>query len=80
MIRDHNGAVSDSESRWREFDAMAKRPLCDRIRYGFIKTYRPVLDDAPYRSFETMEEYRQWSEQNLPGWLGFGRAELNRLS
>jgi len=52
---------------------MAKRPLSVRIRYGFIRTYRPVLDDEPYRSFETMEEYRQWCEQNLPKWLGFAR-------
>ena len=37
------------------------------------RTYRPVLDDAPYRSFETMEEYRRWCEENLPDWLGFSR-------
>jgi len=66
--------VDDSEATWREFEAMAKRPLSLRIRYGFIHTYKPVLDDAPYRSFETMEEYRQWCEQNLPKWLGFARV------
>ena len=70
----HNPGVEDREALWRSFDAMAKRPLADRIRYGFIKTYRPVLDDAPYRSFESMEEYRQWCEENLPKWLGFGRV------
>lgn len=53
---------------------MAKRPLSQRIKYGFVKTYKPVLDDAPYRSFETMEEYRQWCQENLPGWLGFARV------
>jgi hypothetical protein len=45
------------------------------MKYAFIKTYRPVLDDAPYRSFDTMQDYRDWCEQNLPSWLGFGRAE-----
>lgn len=61
--------MSEREDFWREFEAMAKRPLKDRINYGFIKTYRPVLDDQPYRSFESMEEYRQWCEENLPsGW------------
>ena len=31
------------------------------------------LDDADYRSWETMEEYRQWCEDNLPEWLGYSR-------
>jgi len=29
-----------------EFEAAARRPLRLRMRYAFIKTYRPVLDDA----------------------------------
>ena len=33
-----------------------------------------VLDDAPFRAFDTMEEYRQWCEKNLPDWLGYGRV------
>ena len=56
-----------------EFEAAARRPLRTRMRYAFIKTYKPVLDDAPYRSFDTMEDYRQWCEDNLPDWLGYGR-------
>ena len=59
---------------WREFEAMAKRPLRVRIKYGFVHTYKPVLDDAPYRSFETVEEYRLWCEANRPNWLGFARV------
>ncbi len=66
--------MSERDQSWREFEAIAKRPLSQRIRYGFIKTYKPVSDDAPYRSFDTMEEYRQWCETNLPGWLGFARV------
>jgi hypothetical protein len=58
----------------REFEAAARRPLEQRLRYAFIKTYKPVLDDAPFRSFDTMEEYRQWCEENLPDWLGYGRV------
>ena len=56
-----------------EFEAAAKRPLAQRFRYAFIKTYKPVMDDAKFRSFETMAEYRQWCEENLPDWLGYGR-------
>jgi hypothetical protein len=57
-----------------EFEAAARRPLAVRMRYAFIRTYKPVLDDASYRSFDTMEQYRQWCEANLPDWLGYGRV------
>lgn len=56
-----------------DFEAAARRPLPMRLRYAFIRTYKPVLDDAPYRSFDTMAEYRAWCETNLPSWLGYGR-------
>ena len=56
-----------------EFQAAARRPLRQRMKYAFIHTYKPVLDDAPFRSFDTMEEYRKWREDNLPDWLGYGR-------
>jgi hypothetical protein len=57
-----------------EFEAAARRPLRERLRWAFVRTYKPVLDDAPYRSFETMADYRRWCEESLPSWLGHGRA------
>ena len=57
----------------REFDAAARRPLSTRMRYAFIRTYKPVLDDARYRSFDTTADYRRWCEEHLPGWLGYAR-------
>jgi hypothetical protein len=54
----------------REFEAGARRPLRTRMRYAFIRTYKPVLDDAAYRSFDTTAEYRRWCEASLPRWLG----------
>ncbi len=57
-----------------EFEAAARRPLKTRFRYAFIKTHRPVLDDAPFRAFDSMEGYRRWCEENLPDWLGYGRV------
>lgn len=60
-------------SLFREFEAASRRPLRQRLRYAFIKTYKPVMDDLPYRSFETMKEYRRWCENSLPKWLGYGR-------
>jgi hypothetical protein len=57
-----------------EFAAAAQRPLAVRLRYAFVRTYKPVLDDAPYRSFERMADYRQWCATELPSWLGYGRV------
>jgi hypothetical protein len=70
--------VSDADqaqqlAAWiEEFEAAARRPLRLRMRYAFIKTYRPVLDDECFRAFDRMADYRQWCETALPGWLGYG--------
>jgi hypothetical protein len=67
---------SEIPREWlEEFEAAASRPLEERFRYSFIKTYKPVMDDAPFRAFDTMADYRRWCEENLPSWLGYGRAE-----
>lgn len=66
---------SQPSTEWlEEFQAAARRPLALRFRYAFIHTYKPVLDDAPYRSFDTMEAYRQWCATHLPSWLGYARV------
>ena len=57
-----------------EFEAAARRTLEQRMKYGFIRTYKPVLDDEPVRLFDTMEDYRRWCQENLPDWLGYGRV------
>ncbi len=60
-------------SEWlEEFEAASRRPLATRFRYSFIRTYKPVLDDAPFRAFDTTAAYRHWCEQHLPDWLGYG--------
>lgn len=56
-----------------EFDAAARRPLKQRFKYAFIRTYKPVMDDARFRAFATTREYREWCESHLPSWLGYGR-------
>lgn len=69
--QDHPG----EDREWlAEFEAAARRPLRLRMKYAFIKTYKPVMDDAPFRAFDTMEDYRRWCEENLPDWLGYGRV------
>jgi hypothetical protein len=70
-----HAALTGIPEEWiREFDAAARRPLEMRVKYGFVKTYKPVLDDARYRSWDSTAEYRRWCEENLPSWLGYGRV------
>ncbi len=57
-----------------EFEAAARRPLTTRMKYAFIRTYKPVLDDEPFRAFDTMEDYRRWCNEKLPDWLGYGHV------
>jgi hypothetical protein len=57
-----------------EFEAASRRSFRTRFRYAFIHTYKPVLDDASFRAFDTMEDYRKWCEANLPDWLGYARV------
>ncbi|MGA3259189.1 MAG: hypothetical protein ABSE35_09930 [Bryobacteraceae bacterium] len=66
--------VQHDPSDWEDFEAAARRPIEQHIRNSFIHTYKPVLDDAPYRSFDSMEAYRQWCKDNLPAWLGYSRV------
>lgn len=50
------------------------RSLHDRIKYGFNLVHKPVLDDAPFRVFASLPEYRAWCHQHLPKYLGFQLA------
>ena len=64
----------DEVREWREeFKAAARRPLRTRFLYAFVRTYKPVLDDATYRSFDSLEQYRTWCAAALPRWLGYAR-------
>lgn len=47
------------------------RTLEQRLKYGFFRNHKPVLDDATIRIFETMKDYREWADRELPSYLGF---------
>ncbi len=66
-------AVQEAEEWREEFEAASRRPLPIRMKYAFVRTYKPVLDDAPFRAFDSMEDYRTWCETHLPEWLGYRR-------
>ncbi len=53
------------------------RLLALRIKYAFCHTYKPVLDDAPWRSFDYTADSRAWCEANLPESLGHKRVAFN---
>jgi hypothetical protein len=73
--REEEAPSAAERAEWeKEFEAARRRPLKTRFRYSFIRTHKPVLDDAPYRSFDTVEDYRRWCEAHLPTWLGYGRT------
>ena len=69
----------DTDRGWIEFRDQCRRqmqrPMELRLKYGFCRVYKPVLDDAPWRAFATMAEYRAWCAANLPDYLGFKQAK-----
>jgi len=67
-------SASERKQWLEEFEAASRRSLEERWRYGFVRTDKPVMDDAPFRSFDTMEDYRRWCEEKLPRWLGYARV------
>ena len=52
------------------------RPIASRMKYGFCRVNRPVLDVPGVRTFDTMREYREWCANNLPAYLGFQPAPI----
>jgi hypothetical protein len=73
MMKDDFEPTDAERKQWEaEFAAAAARPLPLRMRYAFIRTYKPILDDVKYRSFESTAAYRAWCNENLPIWLGYG--------
>jgi hypothetical protein len=52
-----------------------ERSVEDRMRYGFCYVYKPVLDDALWRSFDSTAAYRAWCRDNLPKYLGYGELD-----
>ncbi|MBI4668186.1 MAG: hypothetical protein HY747_03200 [Elusimicrobia bacterium] len=72
MMRYFIGKGSEKRLREIEFDLSLKKPFSRKIDDAFIKTYKPVLDDAPHRIFNTMRDYRNWCRSELPSWLGYG--------
>lgn len=50
------------------------RPLEARMKYGWCRVNRPVLDTPGTRVFSSTQAYREWCAANLPAYLGFQPA------
>jgi hypothetical protein len=63
----------------KQCERSLRRSVEERMRYGFNYVYKPVLDDADWRSFDSMAEYRRWCREKLPEYLGYGElSDLQR--
>lgn len=62
----------------RQCERNLQRSVEERMRYGFCYIYKPVLDDAPWRSFDSTAEYRKWCRENLPEYLGYGEPDARQ--
>ena len=67
------GKTTEEEQLSLDFTDGLSRTVEDRISLGFVPLKIPVIDEMPYRIFETMEGYRKWSEKELPRFLGYYR-------
>jgi len=67
------GRPEEIEQQMLDFRDGISRTVAERVRLGLVLMKLPVFDDAPYRIFSTMEEYRLWAECHLPPYLGFTR-------
>ncbi len=65
------GRLNEEEQLRLNFEDGLFRSVEERIRLGFIQMRLPVIDESPYRIFNTMKEYRKWANENLPKWLGY---------
>jgi hypothetical protein len=72
------GAAENEDSGWADFREQCRRQMRrsmdQRIKYGFCRMHKPVLDDAPWRVFDSMTDYRAWCAANLPAYMGFKPA------
>jgi hypothetical protein len=67
----HIGRLSEEEALRLDFSDGLLRRVNERIELGFIPMQLPVINEEPYRIFNSTKEYRQWADQNLPKWLSY---------
>ena len=66
----HIGNLSENEQIKLDFEDALSRSVEERMELGLFSMKVPVVDDVPYRIFNTIEEYREW-QKLLPKYLGY---------
>jgi len=69
-VADRAAKIGIDPEHLLDFEAARRRPLKRRMAM-FFRTRKPILDDAPYRAFDSTADYRRWCNENLPMWLGY---------
>ncbi len=70
------GKLSEEEQLKLDFEDGLSRSVEERSELGFIGVKIPIIDEASYRIFDTMDEYRRWANKNLPKWLGYYNTDV----
>ena len=70
-IAERARAIGIDPENLADFEAARRRPLSQRMGM-FFRTYKPVMDDARFRTFASTADYRRWCNENVPSWLGYG--------
>ncbi len=70
----HIGKPTEDEQVLLDFRDGLARSVDDRISLGLIPLALPVINDVPYRVFESLECYRAWADRELPRYLGYARS------
>jgi len=67
------GRQTEEEQIMLDFRDGLSRSVDERIRLGIIPLNLPVMNDAPYRVFESLDDYRAWADCEMPRYLGYYR-------
>lgn len=69
----HIGRISEEEQLKLDFMDGISRTVEERIELGFIPMEIPIINEEYFRIFNSIKEYRNWANKNLPKWLGYYR-------
>lgn len=67
------GRRDELEDFRAQCERQLRRPVADRIRFGFFRNPDPVRDAGANRSFSSMREYRRFCEHSYPAHYGYAR-------
>ena len=67
----HIGRLTEEEALRLDFSDGLSHAVDERIGLGFMPMKLPIINEEPYRIFNSTKEYRKWANRNLPNWLGY---------